>query len=568
MDKIANYKEMRKKETASKARKENKINKVASYKEEIFKVASSNQEENENRTKWVKDRVAPAMKSERHALKGGAIGAGIGAAGAVLGSQATSMLTKQIVKKKGMPTPDSAIYKAFTAPQFRKARLGVSAAMGAANLAPKGAKTGRVVGDMKDLEKQTRAELHREPTEKEYKNVARLNDNNAFDRKLGRLINNPNAIVKSNLREKQLNKVANDTEAIFKAASNAVGRPDYSKAKTIHANIDDYTIRDARVGEKVVHGAHNAYTVGKKGVHIGAACLKKKPKARKVTLVTASMPAAGYFLEKSTDKNRKADAKRHYSRDVLAPDMARELKLAPLAPVVTGVGFVAGIKGNKAGRELAKQVIIKNNIRGEGKANAIMKGGAKIGQASSIIGATTAGFAVKSKIQQNMVHNKLDKLSEKHLGRKATDAEHKKIDNAYGAYQGAKMHDITPESEVQKRRRQRVRYQQRKKTASEYLDEICKEASSKWSKEDKKGYAKNVAIGVTQDFLNAGNPLNIGSSIVGSVADSLILERASLNLNKKAKAQEASKSKADAFNNALNIKNGTALPRVVDKKIK
>ena len=167
-----------------------------------------------------------------------------------------------------------------------------------------------------------------------------------------------------------------------------------------------------------------------------------------------------------------------------------------------------------------------------------------------------------------MVHNKLDKLSEKHLGRKATDAEHKKIDNAYGTYQGAKMHDITPESEVQKRRRQRVRYQQRKKTASEYLDEIYKEASSKWSKEDKKGYAKNVAIGVTQDFLNAGNPLNIGSSIVGSVADSLILERASLNLNKKAKAQEASKSKADAFNNALNIKNGTALPRAVDKKIK
>ena len=59
-------------------------------------------------------------------------------------------------------------------------------------------------------------------------------------------------------------------------ANPAVGRPDYSKAKTIHANIDDYTIRDARVGEKVVHGAHNAYKVGKKGVHTGAACLKKK----------------------------------------------------------------------------------------------------------------------------------------------------------------------------------------------------------------------------------------------------------------------------------------------------
>lgn len=179
------------------------MDKIAMYKEEIFKQAAEKQDKDENRTKWVKDRVIPAMKSENHAFKGGVAGAGVGATGAMLGSQVTSALTKHIVKKKGIPTPNSPIYKAFASPQFRKARLGVSAALGAAKLAPKGAKAGRVVGDMKDLENKTRTELHREPTEKEYKDVARLDENNKFDRKLGRLINNPNAIVKSNLRGKR-----------------------------------------------------------------------------------------------------------------------------------------------------------------------------------------------------------------------------------------------------------------------------------------------------------------------------------------------------------------------------
>lgn len=184
-------------------KEEDNMDKIAMYKEEIFKEAATKQEKDENRTKWIKDRVMPAMRSENHAFKGGAIGAGVGATGAMLGSQVTSALTKHIVKKKGIPAPDSAIYKAFTSPKFRKARLGISAAMGAARMAPKGAKTGRVIGDMKDLENKTRTELHREPTEKEYKAVARLDENNAFDRKLGRLINNPNAIVKSNLRQKK-----------------------------------------------------------------------------------------------------------------------------------------------------------------------------------------------------------------------------------------------------------------------------------------------------------------------------------------------------------------------------
>lgn len=177
------------------------MNKIANYKEMIYKEAAANSEDNNNRTKWMKDRVMPAIKSEVGALKGGAIAAGIGAVGAMTGSKATSSLVKHISKKKGIPSSNSPIYKALTDPKFRKARLGVAATLGAANLAPSGAKAGRVIGDMKTLEKKTRSELHREPTEKEYKAVARLDESKAFDRKLGRLINNPNAIVKSNLRE-------------------------------------------------------------------------------------------------------------------------------------------------------------------------------------------------------------------------------------------------------------------------------------------------------------------------------------------------------------------------------
>ena len=363
-----------------------------------------------------------------------------------------------------------------------------------------------------------------------------------------------------------MDKIANYKEMIYKEASNAVGRPDYSKAKTIHANIGDYTIRDAKLGEKIVHGAKNAYKAGKKGVKSGAKLMKTNPVARGAMLAAAPMPVVGHLIERSTDKARETNTKRHYGRDVLAPDAARELRTSPLVAGITTLGLAAGVKGSKAGKHLAKRAIIKSGIKGAKKADKIMNTGAKIGQLASITGGVAVGYVAKDKMEKNMVNKKLDKLSEKYLGRKATDAEHKKINNAYGKY-GVKNSAITPESEVQKRRRQKERYKQQKK-ASEHLEEMCKEASSKWSKEDKKGYAKNVAIGVAQDFLNAGNPLNIGSSIVGSIADSLILERSSLNLNKKLKSQQASQSEANAFSKAMNVKNGTALPRAVDKKIK
>lgn len=98
-----------------------------------------------------------------------------------------------------------------------------------------------------------------------------------------------------------------------------------------------------------------------------------------------------------------------------------------------------------------------------------------------------------------------------------------------------------------------------------YKEAILKEAS--WSKDDKKGYAKNVAIGVIQDFLNAGNPLNIGSSVIGSIADSALLERSSLNLNKQLKDEEVQRNKVDNFNKAVELKNGTAIPQAAINKL-
>ena len=179
------------------------LDKTASYKQQIYKQASflKKEKKDPNRTRFVKDRVMSAARSEGDALKGGAIAGAVGAGMGMATSLATGKATKALNKAIGLPTQGSKIYKFMTSPEMRKARLGVGAAMGATRLAPKGAKAGRVVGDMNTLEKKTRKELGREPSEKEYRSVARLDYNNRFDRKLGRLLNTPEAIVKSNKRE-------------------------------------------------------------------------------------------------------------------------------------------------------------------------------------------------------------------------------------------------------------------------------------------------------------------------------------------------------------------------------
>lgn len=99
-----------------------------------------------------------------------------------------------------------------------------------------------------------------------------------------------------------------------------------------------------------------------------------------------------------------------------------------------------------------------------------------------------------------------------------------------------------------------------------YKEEIYKIASEKpkWSLKDKLGYARNIGINVAQDFVNAGNPLNIGSSIVGSVMDAAALEGVSMNMNKKIQQQELDRQALDNFNRAVDLKNGKAAIRAVN----
>lgn len=105
------------------------------------------------------------------------------------------------------------------------------------------------------------------------------------------------------------------------------------------------------------------------------------------------------------------------------------------------------------------------------------------------------------------------------------------------------------------------------KKASEVLDEMYKEASGdkvgKWTNKDKKGLVRNMAINVAQDFVNAGNPLNVGSHIVGSVMDSALMEGMTMKMNKKLQAQKINQKSMNHFNDAKGLSNGTTAVKAV-----
>lgn len=370
-----------------------------------------------------------------------------------------------------------------------------------------------------------------------------------------------------------MNKVASYKEIIYKEASTKLSRPDLSKAKTIHAKMGEYAVRDAKLGEKVMYGAETAYKAGKKGIKEGAKLIKTNPTAKKIALGMAGTQVAAHAMLKATDKQREKNVERNYHRDTLAPDTARQLKSIPLRAGSLAAAYALGGKGMKAGEHIARRAIIKGGIKGVDKAEKIMSKGRAIGAYAGMMAPIAGGVVAEHKMTKKDAHKRLDKLSEKHLGRKGTEGEHAKIERAYGKNPFVpKTSMVTPESEVQRVRRQKERVKKRaeekrnmKKRASEELNVLAKEAKEKWTKQDKKGYIRNVAISTAQDFMNAGNPLNVGSSIVGSVLDSAILEKASLNLNKKLKANTVSKEKVDGFNKAVEVKNGTALPHAINK---
>ena len=340
-------------------------------------------------------------------------------------------------------------------------------------------------------------------------------------------------------------------EAIYKEASNAVGSVDWSKQK--HIPSSNYKIRDANLKEKAMYGLEQGAKAAKKGAKL----LKNNPSARVATGIMVGAPTLAYAANKVSNKNRDKDTKTKMIRDRLLPDAIEDIKGVPVRTAIMAAGMGAGLKGGHLGAKLATKAVLKGAAKTPEDVIRIARGAINAGTVLGAGSTVLAGAALDGKIKQRNAVKRLDKLSQKHLGRPATESEKNKIKNSYKAF-GYKPSMITPESEIQNRRR--AKEKRMKKKASVYLDLMVKEASTKnpkWDKNDKKGYLRNVAIGVAQDFMNAGNPLNIGSSVVGSIADAAILERSSLNLNKKLKAEQVSKEKVDEFNKAVGLKNGT-----------
>ena len=365
-----------------------------------------------------------------------------------------------------------------------------------------------------------------------------------------------------------MNKKAEEiAKELIKEASNAVGSVNWSKQK--HIPVSNYKVRDANLKEKVMYGVGAGAKKGVKAAKQGVKLIKTNPAAKATAGVLLGSQAVAHTMKKVNDKSREKDTKTKMVRDRLAPETIQDMKLAPLRTAVLASGAVAGTKGEQLGRKLAAKAVLKKGINNIDNAKRMVKNIHSAGHVGGLLGVGSAvlvGSELERKVKQRAAVKKLDKLSQKHLGRPATEKEKAKIKNSYKAF-GYKPDTITPESEIQNRRRAKEKSINKK--ASEALDALVKEASSnpKWSKEDKKGYAKNVAINVAQDFMNAGNPLNIGSSIVGSLADAAILERSSLNLNKKLKAEQVSKEKVDNFNKTVGLKNGTTAISSLKKKI-
>ena len=80
-----------------------------------------------------------------------------------------------------------------------------------------------------------------------------------------------------------------------------------------------------------------------------------------------------------------------------------------------------------------------------------------------------------------------------------------------------------------------------------YKEQIRKQAMEKQAK----GWLRNTAINVAQDFVSAGNPLNPSSHIFGSVSDGVIMEGLDRKMRKeeaKLKSQQAQQEKKNNNN--------------------
>ena len=395
-----------------------------------------------------------------------------------------------------------------------------------------------------------------------------------------------------------MNKIASYKELIYKEASAVAGDivpGDYSRVKYIELDSDEFRTvasRNLNMHEKAKESIKNAAKKAKgtaKNVKQVAENIKGATPLQKVLLggiaAGTTLGAAGLAYEgkqllqnpdkrKDTkaDKSRDKDISSRIMRDSVKPELKRDAAILP-----------SKILLNMAMVKPTMKLTTEGARRGTMLAHKLSKGNSNAALAGSFIG-TAAGAGLASLpvaahdvlLLSHQEIKEMDRLKKRYFGKGITEKEKKDIIKANIKEKLAppmKKHEVktdTVEEIIQRRRRdkkKRDKAKAKEKQASLYLDEMYKEASEKWTKKDRKGYVKNIAINVAQDFMNAGNPLNVGSSIVGSIADAAILERSSLNLNKKLKADKISQKKVDGFNKAVAVKSGTALPTAAMKRM-
>lgn len=183
-----------------------------------------------DRTKVIKHRVDDNFRSQLNGVHGSVIGGGIGLGLAMGQSKALSkayqklspQLKKEIAKnvsKTGKKLSakgelGKAVAKGVADPHLRRAIAWTGAAVTGAKA---GYLPGKTIGDMAYLERKSRKELHREPTEEEYKRVSKFSNgghNNPFATKY---LDTPSAIIQSNKRKyKSMPKEASDKSDIVR----------------------------------------------------------------------------------------------------------------------------------------------------------------------------------------------------------------------------------------------------------------------------------------------------------------------------------------------------------------
>lgn len=180
-------------------------------------------EDKKNRTSFVKDRILPNARNkivgDAAGVAGAITGAGLGYATTKIKQGARNEALKKVILKgtegavqKGTMNQNTAeqIAKIISAPgAMSKARGLIAAGAGAIALAPKAKEFGKVVERTRSLRKKHLAEFGTEPTEDDYKQVAKLKSNNKIQNSMQDLFYTPESVVKSKKRDLSLDKRMN-----------------------------------------------------------------------------------------------------------------------------------------------------------------------------------------------------------------------------------------------------------------------------------------------------------------------------------------------------------------------